>query len=596
MKAKLKLLTLAFLALTFCTQAETIYVDVNNTSGIEDGSGQHPFNTIKEGIDAASPGDIVFIKQGTYLPGETWGIHNNSLYLKPGVKIVGENPDFTIIDGYIVDTSLSNLSIGLEKLAFIEFHFNRNTSEGPFTSQNIVKQCKTSLIRIAHGDGIPLNDTTPGPNYGFIIENNKLGAEGNIEFIQGEGCAENRIRNNMFGILSIHSGGGYTYLIDNNDIEFGISDKSGANTTTISNNRIANGPVIDKSGGNQYGIEDQIIKNNIINCNEDSPLLEDEYFKAGIYSASASATIRNNTIICTGNVSGIRASSGPPFHVVDNTIVIDEVPDPGPNPDEGTVGLYNCSGWGRITGNKIMGGGVGYYSKAGTIEFANNEIENSFTGFYSKGAEIVHHNIIENCFGNGMILDGLRGPIFNNNISNNAGSGILVLHSDIDLGGGEDGSPGCNQITGNGNFDLYIAMTSIQSPVLYAKYNVWDHTLIGEIMRYDIRDASDSTGLLEVDISPMGHLAVDDKMTIGFRLYPNPGSGTVRLRYQIKDTRHLISDLYSISGMKIRGLVNEIQKPGEYELIVDVNDIPAGVYFVRFISGGQVVTKKIVIR
>ena len=35
----------------------TIYVDDDNTSGTEDGSEANPYNTIQEGIDAASSGD-----------------------------------------------------------------------------------------------------------------------------------------------------------------------------------------------------------------------------------------------------------------------------------------------------------------------------------------------------------------------------------------------------------------------------------------------------------------------------------------------------------------------------------------------------------
>ena len=44
----------------------TVYVDVTNTSGIEDGSEAYPFNTIQEGIDAAVSGCSVYVADGTY--------------------------------------------------------------------------------------------------------------------------------------------------------------------------------------------------------------------------------------------------------------------------------------------------------------------------------------------------------------------------------------------------------------------------------------------------------------------------------------------------------------------------------------------------
>jgi len=46
--------------------ADTVYVDVDNTSGVEDGSSKYPFDTIAEGVAAASTGDTVQVATGTY--------------------------------------------------------------------------------------------------------------------------------------------------------------------------------------------------------------------------------------------------------------------------------------------------------------------------------------------------------------------------------------------------------------------------------------------------------------------------------------------------------------------------------------------------
>jgi len=48
------------------TQPETIYVDLANTSGIENGSTEYPFSTIQHGIDAASDGAEVIVADGNY--------------------------------------------------------------------------------------------------------------------------------------------------------------------------------------------------------------------------------------------------------------------------------------------------------------------------------------------------------------------------------------------------------------------------------------------------------------------------------------------------------------------------------------------------
>jgi len=316
MKKKFLLFILLIPGIFPFADAQNIYVDVNNNSGTEDGTEAHPFNTIKEGINAASPGNQVMIKQGTYIPDDFWSGNDHTLLLKAGVSLVGESRENTIIDGIVVDQQSSNLSISLEKLKFDEFHFIRATHAGPFNDRNIIRNCATTLIRPGFGAGIPVNDTTPGPNYGFQIENNDMGTEGIIEFVQGAGISEISVNGNTCGYIYLKSGGGYTYLIDNNDVQYGIFDKSATNKTTISNNVVHNGLIIDLSGGNQYGVEDEIIENNTITATENSPAFVDEDYKAGIIAKSRSVTIRNNTITCTGHVSGIRSSAGAPMHIV----------------------------------------------------------------------------------------------------------------------------------------------------------------------------------------------------------------------------------------------------------------------------------------
>ncbi|MDY6933135.1 MAG: hypothetical protein SVZ03_02805 [Spirochaetota bacterium] len=42
-----------------CAIVDLIYVNIDNVSGIEDGTRDHPFNTIQEGVDAATEGMVV---------------------------------------------------------------------------------------------------------------------------------------------------------------------------------------------------------------------------------------------------------------------------------------------------------------------------------------------------------------------------------------------------------------------------------------------------------------------------------------------------------------------------------------------------------
>jgi hypothetical protein len=588
--------SLLLAALWLNTTAQIVFVDAGNTTGTENGTLAYPFNTIREGINAAVPGDQVRIMPGTYIPDESWSGNDHTLFLKAGVSLVGESRDSTIIAGIIVDQQASNLSIALEKLKFDEFHFIRGTIAGPFPGINSIRDCATTLISLSFGAGIPVNDTTPGPNYEFQIENNDLGNDGIIEFKQGAGVSELNVMGNSCGYIYLKSGGGYSYLIDNNDVRYGVFDKSGANTTTISNNRIFNGLIDDSSGGNQYGLEDEIIENNIINADESSPAFIDEDYKTGIMVKSRSATIRNNTITVTGHVSGIRSSAGAPLHIINNTITLDEVQTPDPDPPEGTLGIFNYSGWGNITGNTIFGGDHGYYSKAGTAEFAYNVIGHSFTGFYSVGAETVHHNIITNCKGDGMILDGLRGPLHHNEIKNNTGAGIRITRVPIDLGGGADNSPGKNTIQGNGNYDIYIETSNTQNPTVFARYNIWDHEIGNEIAQLDIRDGNDSTGLVTVDFSNFGGLGLNEiSGNLGLNTYPNPLSTTTVIKWHSATSGHVVLTVFDCTGTEVKTLVDDDMPCGEHQVLFETTNLPAGVYFYQLQANGMIETKKMVV-
>ncbi len=596
MKPKILFTIFLVLGMNLSLNAQTLYVDVNNNTGIEDGTEAHPFNTIKEGISAAVPGTLVMIRQGTYIPDEFWSGNDHTLLLKAGVTLKGETHDNTIISGIVVDQQSGNLPVGLENLKFEEFHFIRGTASGPFNDKNIVRNCAATLVSLGFAAGIPVNDTTPGPNHGFLIENNDLGNEGIIEFNQGNGVSELLVAGNTCGYVYLKSGGGYTYLVGNNDVRYGIFDQSARNRTTISGNRIFNGTITDNSGGNAYGIEDEIIENNTIAANENSPAFAGEVNKAGIIAKCRSVTIRNNTVTCTGKVSGIRSSAGAPLNIINNTITLDEVQTPDPEPEEGTIGIFNYSGRGLVTGNKIYGGGHGYFSKAGTTEFSGNEIVKSYTGFYSMGAEVVHHNIVKNCSGDGMILDGLKGPLHHNEILNNSGAGIRILYVPIDLGGGADNSPGMNTIRNNGNFDLYIETVSTQHPTVYARFNIWDHVNADLIAQQDIRDGSDSTGLVNVDFTPFGGQGTNDQPGYsGPGAYPNPCFASSVIEWRTTYPGKISLRVFDCMGKEVKTLVDEIMAPGNHKAVFNATGIPAGVYFYQLGVNGVVQTKKLII-
>jgi parallel beta-helix repeat protein len=99
MSIKTVKITLLALILAFCFSAKAraasydFYVDASNT-GTEDGTIDHPYNTISEALEVAEANDKknrkIFVKKGTY---------EERIDLEEGVKIYGESKKKTVIKG-----------------------------------------------------------------------------------------------------------------------------------------------------------------------------------------------------------------------------------------------------------------------------------------------------------------------------------------------------------------------------------------------------------------------------------------------------------------------------------------------------------------
>jgi flagellar hook assembly protein FlgD len=83
-------------------------------------------------------------------------------------------------------------------------------------------------------------------------------------------------------------------------------------------------------------------------------------------------------------------------------------------------------------------------------------------------------------------------------------------------------------------------------------------------------------------------------------IYPNPFNPLATIRYSLNAASHVRLEVFDVSGRLIRGLVDEVQGPGEHSASWDGRNeqgraAASGQYFVRFDASQQVLVRKVIL-
>ncbi len=169
-----------------------IYVDATNTTGIEDGTEIHPFNTITEGIDAVAPGKSVMVTAATY---------NEQLIInKEGITLQGADKENTFINGASINGNLIILEADYITISGFTIDGDSSTSVGIYFDNYSFININNNIIQNNTSYGINYRNSSPTIEYNDIKDNDYSGidiAAGGAGIIR-----DNSLINNLYGIRS----------------------------------------------------------------------------------------------------------------------------------------------------------------------------------------------------------------------------------------------------------------------------------------------------------------------------------------------------------------------------------------------------------
>jgi parallel beta-helix repeat protein len=211
-----------------------IYVDDDNADGPWDGSIEHPYQTINDGVIAAKEGDTVYVYSGIY--GEGYTDKYACVKIDKRINLVGEDKYTTIIDAnQPPNPAKMGVVLNTDGISIHGFTIRNAVWAGGGAGRGIsIDYLKPYINNITIYDNILVNN-----DYGIInfdgnhceIYNNIISnsEEAGIWLFSGGNCHiyENIISNNNIGIeVSSRDG---TNIIEYNQIK---DNKKGIYTTT----------------------------------------------------------------------------------------------------------------------------------------------------------------------------------------------------------------------------------------------------------------------------------------------------------------------------------------------------------------------------
>ena len=257
------------------SDTNTIYVDDDNIDGPWDGSMEHPFQYIQDGIDAAEDGDTVFVYEGFY---------SENLFINTSLTLQGEDRNTTIISAERSESYFDVISIASDEVCIFGFDI-RDGDSGIYSERSYGITIENNRIHNNSDNGILLNDFSINCTIkNNVLQNNRykgvgiydasyiLVAGNHIEGNGGDGIvvissvnttiSANTFNNNDSGLYILGGEDTYTKIAHNTFYLDGIRI-SGSSNNSILKNRFEKASIGLDLYNSHYN---KCISNEFINC------------------------------------------------------------------------------------------------------------------------------------------------------------------------------------------------------------------------------------------------------------------------------------------------------------------------------------------
>jgi parallel beta-helix repeat protein len=170
---------------------KTVYVDDNNTNGPWDGSLEHPYRYLQDGVNASKSGDTVYVFSGTYSC-------SNITMNRKSIQLLGENQNTTFFYGYI---SISHAhGFRISGLTFRSYPVSVNWEACLYISSSIRFTITNDTFEIVGAQKTEVFAILISKSSGWVISHNMFRNVGNglADWIEAVTVFNYRIDDNTF--------------------------------------------------------------------------------------------------------------------------------------------------------------------------------------------------------------------------------------------------------------------------------------------------------------------------------------------------------------------------------------------------------------